>query len=108
MLHRIRLALQGIPSVKLGGPGRSRSGRNFHRRQGSQHAPGQAHGVGHLDAPALRDKTPVIGILERDGEVRAGVIPNRRKQQLCKAKLANTLPLEPLSILMRCIRTIGL
>ena len=40
VLHRLRLALQRSSLVKLGGEGnRSRSGRNFHRRQGSQYAP---------------------------------------------------------------------
>lgn len=78
VLHRLRLALQTKSLVKLGGRGsevevdetfiggkaRNMHPRVHHRRivQGGPH-----------------DKTVVMGILERGGEVRAKVIDNRRK-----------------------------
>jgi transposase-like protein len=80
MLHRIRLALQaGSPNVKLGGKGTEvevdetfigGKARNMHpavhRRRIVQGGP--------------HDKTIVMGMLERGGEVRAQVVPHRRKK----------------------------
>ncbi len=82
MLHRIRLALQGNPKIKLGGPGTEvevdetfigGKARNMHLRSAQRR---------RVDATGVGGKTPVVGILERDGEVRAGVIPTRRKNVL--------------------------
>ena len=82
MLHRIRLALQGTPMMKLGGPGTEvevdetfigGKARNMHFGSARRR---------RLDATGVKGKTPVVGILERDGEVRAGVIPTRRRNTL--------------------------
>ena len=82
MLHRIRLALQGNSTLKLGGPGTEievdetfigGKARNMHLKSAQRR---------RVDATGVGGKTPVVGILERDGEVRAGVIPTRRKNVL--------------------------
>ncbi len=78
VLHRLRLALQTKSLVKLGGPGsevevdetfiggKARNMHpNVHRRRIVQGGP--------------HDKTIVMGMLERGGEVRAQIIPYRRK-----------------------------
>src|SRR5258708_14834135 len=81
MLHRIRLAMQSRSFMKLGGPGsevevdesfiggaaRFMHADKHHRR---------------ITATGSKDKTPIFGILERGGEVRAAVVPNRRKKAL--------------------------
>lgn len=81
MLHRIRLAMQARSFMKLGGPGsevevdetfvggaaRFMHAEKHHRR---------------ITATGSKDKTPIFGILERGGEVRAAVVPNRRKNAL--------------------------
>jgi transposase-like protein len=78
MLHRIRLAMQNRTFVKMGGPGSEvevdetfigGKARNMHcdvhqRRIGST---------------GTKDKIAVFGILERGGQVRASVIPTRRR-----------------------------
>lgn len=78
MLHRIRLALQDENFGKLGGEievdetfigGLS---RNMHPSKRAQRITGTGG----------KDKTPVMGILERGGKVRTSVIANRRKKAL--------------------------
>jgi transposase-like protein len=78
MLHRIRLALQDESFGKLSGEvevdetfigGKS---RNMHLSKRAQRITGTGG----------KDKTPVMGILERGGRVHASVIPNRRKKAL--------------------------
>jgi transposase-like protein len=78
MLHRIRLAMQTQSLVKLGGPGTEvevdetfigGKARNMHR---SVHNRRIVVGGPH-------DKTIVMGILERGGQVRTKVLANRRK-----------------------------
>src|SRR5438477_5655584 len=82
MLHRIRLALQDeFFGSKLGtNGGEVEVDETF--------IGGKARNM-HLDKRQRRitgtggkDKTAVMGILERDGEVRTVVIPNRRKKVL--------------------------
>jgi transposase-like protein len=81
MLHRIRLAMQGRSFLKLGGNGSEvevdetfigGAARNMHREKHHR----------RITATGSKDKTPVIGILERGGEVRANVIPTRRKHHV--------------------------
>ncbi len=81
MLHRIRLAMQNRSLVKLGGNGSEvevdetfigGAARNMHREKHYR----------RITATGSKDKTPVIGILERGGEVRANVIPTRRKHHV--------------------------
>jgi transposase-like protein len=80
MLHRIRLAMQNRSMLKLGGSGKEvevdetfigGAARNMHR---DKHRRRFYQGG--------KDKTAVMGILERDGEVRAMVVPFRRKHHL--------------------------
>ena len=93
MLHRIRLAMQTQSFVKLGGPGTEvevdetfigGKARNMHR---SVHQRRIVQGGPH-------DKVIVMGILERGGEVRAQVIPRRRKpvvqKEVCNHVAANS------------------
>ena len=95
VLHRLRLALQTKSLVKLGGPGsevevdetfiggkaRNMHPKVHHRRivQGGPH-----------------DKTVVMGMLERGGEVRAMVIDNRRKPLIQREVIENVTPMSVL------------
>lgn len=79
VLHRLRLALQKHSLVKLG------SGKGSEVEVDETFIGGKARNM-HPDVHKRRitqsgpnDKVIVIGILERDGEVRATVLPNRRK-----------------------------
>jgi transposase-like protein len=78
MLHRIRLTQQGKNGGKMGGPGHEveadetmigGKARNMH--QGKRNKARQLDNFG---------KAIVSAVLERHGEVRAKVIPNRRKK----------------------------
>ena len=78
MAHRIRLALQDESFGKMSG-----------EVEVDETFIGGLSRNMHVDKRALRitgtggkDKTPVIGILERGGKVRTSVIPNRRKKAL--------------------------
>jgi len=81
MLHRIRLAMQNRSFLKLGGPdGEIEVDETF---------VGGAARFMHADKRKRRitetgtkDKTAVMGILERGGKVHADVIPTRRKRDL--------------------------
>jgi len=84
VLHRLRLALQvGHGAIKLGGPdsevevdetfigGKARyMHRDVHKRR--------------IIKGRMHDKVIVMGILERGGEVRAQVLPHRRKGEVQK------------------------
>lgn len=83
MLHRIRLAMQGKSTVKLGGNGGEveadetfigGKARNMHKSVRVRRIQGQGFNV--------EDKTTVMGILERGGKIRAHVVPDRRKETL--------------------------
>jgi transposase-like protein len=78
MLHRIRLAQQGKHGGKLGGEvevdetfigGKS---RNMHKSKRARVITGTGG----------KDKTVVMGMMERGGNVRAFVVDNRRKREL--------------------------
>lgn len=81
VLHRLRLALQKSSLMKMGGDGLEvevdetyiggRS-RNMHKDVRKRRI--------HMNGPG--DKTAVVGILERGGEVRANVAPNTRKAHM--------------------------
>jgi transposase-like protein len=82
MLHRIRLAAQVGSFSKLGGTGGGGSGEV---EADETFIGGKARNM-HLDVKQRRitgtggkDKTAVMGILERGGKIRAFVVPNRRK-----------------------------
>ena len=81
MLHRIRLAMQSRSLVKLGGNGShvevdetfiGGKARNMHAAKRERRIKGTGG----------KDKTAVLGVLERKGNVRALVIPNRRRKAL--------------------------
>jgi len=81
MLHRIRLAMQNDSPVQLGGKGKEvkvdeafigGKARNMHR---DVHARRQV-------TKGDKAKTPVLGILERGGQIRAQVISSRKKKPL--------------------------
>ncbi len=79
MLHRIRLAMQGEYSVKLGGNGGEveadesfigGKARNMHKAKRERVITGTGG----------KDKTIAFGIVERGGQVRTAVVPNRKKK----------------------------
>jgi transposase-like protein len=82
MLQRIRLALQAGSTVKLGGSGSEvevdetfigGKARNMHATSARRR---------RLNQAGVTGKTPIVGLLERGGEVRAAVVPTRRKHDL--------------------------
>jgi transposase-like protein len=82
MAHRIRKAMQTGTFMKLGGKGGNGvevdetfiggKARNMHVSKRERRITGTGG----------KDKTPVMGILERGGKVRTQVVPNRRKSVL--------------------------
>jgi transposase-like protein len=81
MMHRIRLARQSGSFKKLGGDGGEvevdetfigGKARNMHQSERKRRITGTGG----------KDKTMVMGILERGGEVRTVVVANRRKPVL--------------------------
>jgi transposase-like protein len=80
MLHRIRLAMQTIAWRQLGGNRAVEADETFMGgRAKFMHKDKHERRIGSTGS---KDKTAVFGILERGGEVRAMVIPSRRKHQL--------------------------
>jgi transposase-like protein len=78
VLHRLRLALQAGSMAKLGGKGKhvevdetfiGGAARFMHPERRKR----------MITERGVKDKTAVMGILERGGQVRANVIPTRRK-----------------------------
>ena len=82
MLHRIRLAMQKGSLMKLGGKGGKEvevdetfiggKSRNMHLEARKQRITGTGG----------KDKAVVMGLLERGGEVRASVVPDRKRTAL--------------------------
>ncbi len=78
MLHRIRLAMQSGTFEKLSGEVEADEtfiggkARNMHVAQRKR----------RITGTGTKDKTAVMGILERGGKVRTVVVPNRRKSAL--------------------------
>jgi transposase-like protein len=81
VLHRLRLALQSGSMSKMGGDGKhvevdesfiGGAARFMHRDKHRR----------RITETGTKDKTPIFGILERGGEVRAVVVPNRKKKAL--------------------------
>ncbi len=79
MLHRIRLAMQTVPDEARRQWWRSRSRRNLHRRQGPQHAHEHERDR-RITGTGGKDKTAVMGILERGGRSSRQVVPDRGKR----------------------------
>jgi transposase-like protein len=81
MMHRIRLAMQSNSFVKLGGDGGiveadetfiGGKARNMHKHIRA----------GKITARGVKDKTTVVGMLERGGQVRTTVIQGRKKPEV--------------------------
>src|SRR6266571_1303827 len=78
MLHRVRRAMQDDSLVKLGGEVEvdetfiGGKARNMHIAQRKR----------RITGTGTKDKTAVMGILQRDGSVRTVVVENRKKQTL--------------------------
>ena len=81
MLHRIRLAMQNGSMMKLGGNGGEieadetfigGKARNMHIKVRAR----------RITGTGTKDKVAVMGILERGGEIRTIVVPNRKKHAL--------------------------
>ncbi len=94
VMHRIRLAMQEKSSVRLGGNGKTVEvdetfigglSRNMHKDVRAR----KIQGTGG------RDKTTVVGFLERGGEVRTMVPSNRRRKTLHGAIGKRTSGLAP-------------
>jgi transposase-like protein len=88
MLHRIRLAMQNNSFVKMGGKGGEvevdetfigGAARFMHRDKHHR----------RITETGTKDKTPVLGMLERDGELRVTVIPTRRKKVIHEEVVGN-------------------
>src|SRR5260370_23724496 len=88
MLHRIRLAMQNQSFVKMGGKGGEvevdetfigGAARFMHRDKHRR----------RITETGTKDKTPVLGMLERGGELRVTVVPTRRKKVLQEELLGN-------------------
>jgi transposase-like protein len=81
MLHRIRLAMQARSLMKLGG-------KDIPVEVDETFIGGKSRFMHHdkrnrvVVNNRMRDKVAVFGILERGGEVRANVVPTRRRQVL--------------------------
>ena len=81
MMHRVRLALHNKDFVKLGGPGSEvEVDETFIGGAARFMHPARRKRV--ITERGVKDKAPVIGILERGGRVHANVIPTRRKHHL--------------------------
>jgi len=81
MLHRIRLAMQNRTFVKMGGPGSEvevdetfigGAARFMHADKRKR----------RITETGTKDKTAVVGVLERGGQIRAAVVGNRKKHAL--------------------------
>ena len=81
MLHRIRLAMQTRSFVKMGGPGSEVEVDETFIGGAARFMHADKH-KRRITETGTKDKTPVLGIMERGGEVRAMMIPTRRKHHL--------------------------
>jgi hypothetical protein len=98
--HRIRRALHSGSFEKLSGHVEvdetfiGDKARNMHKKQRAV----------RITGTGTKDKTAVMGILERGGKIRTTVVPNRKKKP-CKPKSESMWKLEPRSTAMRFSRT---
>jgi transposase-like protein len=81
VLHRLRLALQTGSVAKMGGKGKEvEVDETFIGGAARFMHAGRKQRM--ITQRGVKDKTAVMGILERGGEVRAAVIPSRRKHHI--------------------------
>jgi len=78
VLHRLRLALQMGSLVKLGGPGKEVEVDETFIGGAARFMSKERHDR-LIKNRRMKGKTIVVGLLERDGSVRATVTGNRRK-----------------------------
>src|SRR5437016_616309 len=81
VLHRLRLALQSGSMGKLGGEGKHVEADETFIGGAARFMHADKH-KRRITETGTKDKTAVMGILERGGEVRAAVVGNRRKKEL--------------------------
>jgi transposase-like protein len=81
VLHRLRLALQEQSLVKIGGEGKPVEVDETFIGGAARHMHKAKRAI-RITSTGMKDKTPVVGILERGGKVRTAVVPNRRKKVL--------------------------
>ena len=81
MLHRIRLAMQSRSFLKLGGSGSEVEVDETFVGGAARFMHKSVH-KRRITETGTKDKTPIVGILERGGEVRATVVSNRKKKAL--------------------------
>ncbi|HET6142255.1 MAG TPA: IS1595 family transposase [Candidatus Acidoferrales bacterium] len=79
MMHRIRLAMQSGSFLKVGGSGKPVEVDETLIGGKARHMSKRAI---RITSTGMKDKTLVVGILERGGQVCTAVIPNRRKNVL--------------------------
>src|SRR5665213_1519938 len=89
MLHRIRYAMKSQTFERLSGDVEADEtfigGKLRHKRRTHYHVPSGLKS-GNMG------KTPVLGILQRDGDVRAWVVPDVRKRTLLPKIWENVVP----------------
>jgi transposase-like protein len=81
MLHRIRLAMQSRSFMKVGGPGSEVEVDETFVGGAARFMHADKH-KRRITETGTKDKTAVMGILERGGEIRATVVGNRKKHAL--------------------------
>src|SRR5713101_4079783 len=81
VLHRLRLALQNHSMLKLGGPGSEVEVDETFVGGAARFMHKDVH-KRRITETGTKDKTAVMGILERGGEIRAAVVGNRKKHAL--------------------------
>lgn len=81
VLHRLRLALQEQSLIKIGGVGKPVEVDETFIGGAARHMHKAKRAI-RITSTGMKDKTPVIGILERGGKVRTSVVPSRRKKVL--------------------------
>src|SRR5258707_10631204 len=81
MLHRIRLAMQNRTFLKMGGDGSEVEVDETFVGGAARFMHADKHRR-RITETGTKDKTAVMGILERGGEVRAAVVGNRKKHAL--------------------------
>jgi transposase-like protein len=81
MLHRIRLAMQSRSFMKLGGPGSEIEVDETFVGGAARFMHADKH-KRRITETGTKDKTAIMGILERGGEIRATVVGNRKKHAL--------------------------
>jgi transposase-like protein len=91
VLQRLRLALQSKSLVKLGGKG-SEVEVDETFIGGAARFMNPERRKRMITVRGVKDKTAILGILKRGGEVRATVVPNRRKNHLQGEIRANVKP----------------